>query len=131
MPAPQFASNGFLEIIAPTGIGPIGVLRATTDITVGRNSNAKTTPTTTGDVGFSTGVRMAEVSATVMCTIGSQQQRNLEALFESQFPFDYRAHFGDRKHSGRGVIDSYSISSKTNDVIEYSLKISAADGKAQ
>jgi hypothetical protein len=131
MPAPQFASNGFLEIVSPSGIGPIGVLRNTTDITVGRNSNAKTTPTTTGDVGFSTGVRLSEVSCTVACEIGSAQQANLEALFESQRPFDYRGHFGNRKQSGRGVIDSMSLSSKTNDVIEYSLKISAADGKAQ
>lgn len=131
MPAPQFASNGFLEIVAPSGIGPIGVVRNTTDITVGRNSNAKTTPTTTGDVGFSTGVRMAEVSCTIACEVNSAQQRNIEALYESQLPFDYRGHFGGRKQKGRGVIDSMSLSSKTNDVIEYSLKISAADGKAQ
>ena len=125
MPSPQFGSNAYIKFG-----GGIGVVRATTDISLGRNSNAKVTPTTTGDVGFSTGVRMAEVTCTIACTIGSQQQRDLNTLYENGTPFDYDAFDGNIHHIGRGVMDSLTMSSKTNDVIEYSLKISAADGKS-
>lgn len=124
MPSPQFGSNGYIRL------GTLGVLRATTDISVGRNSNAKTVPTTTGDVGFTAGVRMSEVSCTVMCTIGSQQQLDLNTMFENQTVTKYDFFDGSIHHNGVGIIDSMTVASKTNEAIEYSLKISAADGKA-
>ena len=70
MPAPRFASNAFIEINNVGAVPPIGTLRCTTDISIGRNSNAKATPTTTGEVGFSTGVGMSEVTTTVAVQIG-------------------------------------------------------------
>jgi len=130
MPDPKSPSTPFVETPNPGSGPPIGTLRCTTDVPFGRNSIAKTTPTTTGDVGFSTGVRMSEVTTTVAATVGSQQHKNLIALYESQLPFDFKVNDGVAMHPGTGVIDSLSVSSKTNEVIEYSIKISAADGKS-
>jgi len=130
MPAPRFASNAFIEINNTGAVPPIGTLRCTTDISIGRNSNAKATPTTTGEVGFSTGVGMSEVTTTVAVQIGLTQHRNLISLYESKKPFDFKVNDGLATHPGTGVIDSLTVSSKTNEVIEYSIKISAADGKS-
>lgn len=125
MPSPQFATNPYIRI------GSLGVLRCTTKLDIERTSNAKVTPTTTGEVGFSSGIPLAELSLTVLCVIGSSQQRQFVGLYDKQEPFDYDYFDGNLHHVGRGILSGCSVSGSVNEVVEYSVKISAADGKTQ
>lgn len=126
MAAVNFASNGFLSFGEPIG----AVLRCTTDISLELTSNAKATPTTTGEVGFSSGVSMGSLSTTVSVEIGSAQQLALLRVYQDQTPVNAVLHAGGRKHPFFGIIDSVSISSRTNEVIEYAIKMTGKDGAA-
>jgi hypothetical protein len=127
MASPLFGSNAFVRCGTPLS----AVIRNTTDISIERASGAKATPTTTGEVGFSSGVRMASLSFTTAQTNGSVQQKTLTQLYEAQTPADWEVVDGNIRHQCRGVIESISVSSKVNEVIEYAVKIAAADGTAQ
>jgi hypothetical protein len=124
MANPQFATNAYLRFGAPIS----AVVRVTTQLAVNRSSNAKAIPTTTGEVGFTSGVRMSELSFTALCTRGSTQQRGLVAAFEAQTPMPYVYNDGNMDHPGTGVISGLNITSQTNEAIEYSFTLAGADG---
>lgn len=124
MANPAFATNAYLRLGAPIS----AVVRVTSQLSLNRSSNAKAIPTTTGEVGFTSGVRMSEVSFTVLVARGSTQQRALVAAFESQTPMPFNFYDGNSNHAGTGVIASLNATSSTNEAIEYAFTMAAADG---
>lgn len=124
MANPSFTTNGNVRFGAPIS----GIIRATSNLALNRTSNAKALPTTTGDVGFTSGVRMAELSLTLYVIRGSAQARTLVAAFESQTPMPYDFYDGNEHHTGNGVIATLNITSQTNEAIEYACSIAASDG---
>lgn len=124
MANPAFATNAYLRFGAPIS----AVVRVTSQLSLNRSSNAKAIPTTTGEVGFTSGVRMSEASFTVLVTRGSTQQKALVAAYEAQEPMPFDYYDGNSNHKGTGVIASLNISSQTNEAIEYAFTMAAADG---
>lgn len=122
MAAPQFTSNATLRLG-----GDIGLLRATTQLSVNRSSGAKMVPCTTGERGFTTGVSSAEVSCTIHVIAGSVQHSKLIEVYEAQEVISYDYFDGSKHHVGNGVIGSLNISSQVNEAISYEFSMAAAD----
>lgn len=124
MANPQFTTNAYVRFGAPIS----GVIRATTNLSLARTSNAKAIPTTTGEVGFTSGVRMSELSLTLHVIRGSAQHKALVAAFEAQEPMSFDLFDGNSNHKGTCVIGTLNVTSQTNEAIEYACTLAAADG---